>query len=740
MTVTTVADVPAAAAALAAAPSPVVAIPVHNSYDDAVRCLESVLAHTGSQTAILVIDDAGCDRRLVDRLATLAGRIAGQVVILEHPTNEGFVRSCNDAFAATPGRDVVLVNSDVVVGPHWLERMVDAADSSDLVATVTALTNHGSIVSVPYRNHPVRTMPAHLSVEEAARRVAAGSLRLRPQLPTGVGHCLLIRRAVLDLIGPFDETFAPGYSEEVDFCQRAVAHGFRHIAADDVFTFHRGGASFGDRHEVLARRARHEALVRARYPWFEPWVQRVERDRASDLARSVAAARRSLLGYSVGIDALCLGPSTSGTQVNTIETIRALAGRPEIDRLVAFVPFDTPAVVRTLQTELPAVDFVGIRTPDEVPEGVVDVMYRPYQVRESAELVFLHRAGERFVINQLDTIAFENPAYFDNHDSWSHYRDLTRLAHELAGGIAFLSEHARTACREAGLGREGQPSAVVACGTDNPLTGPAVPVPGVDGDTGFLLAIGASYRHKNRDFTLRVWAELRRRGWPGRLVLAGPTPPQGNSLAAEAAQLLGEPDLREHVTDVGEVTERQKRWLYENAALVLYPSTVEGFGMVPFEAARHGTPTLCSRRGSLAELLGDEMPALDGFDPGAAADLAWKLVHDRTAAVALTGALAERGADHTWAGVAERLVELFDQALRQPRRRVLSLDGDARAPVALEIRPAAQYRPTAGSRRLEVLVHGVSARPTLKRMLSPDGSRRQQAARDMIEVARRRLR
>jgi hypothetical protein len=219
------------------------------------------------------------------------------------------------------------------------------------------------------RNHPVRDLPRHLSVDEAARRVAAGSLRLRPQIPTGVGHCLLIRRTVLDLIGPFDETFAPGYGEEVDFCQRAVAHGFRHVAADDVFTFHQGGASFGRRAEVLARRARNEDLVRARYPWFEAWVRRAELDRASPLALATAAARRSLLGLTVGIDALCLGPDSSGTMVNTIETIRALARRPEIDRLVAFVPFETPGVVRGLQAELPSVDFVGIRTTTEIPEA-----------------------------------------------------------------------------------------------------------------------------------------------------------------------------------------------------------------------------------------------------------------------------------------------------------------------------------------------------------------------------------
>lgn len=740
MSVQTVADVASAASALASAPSPVVVIPVHNSFDDAVRCVESVLTHTGPEFAILLVDDAGCDRRLAHRLSALADRIRHRLVILEHATNEGFVRSCNEAFEATAGRDVVLVNSDVVVGAQWLSRMTDAAASSDLIATVTSLTNHGSIVSVPYRNHPVRTVPDHLSVDEAARRVAGGSLRLRPQIPTGVGHCLLIRRFVLDLIGPFDETFAPGYGEEVDFCLRASAHGFRHVAADDVFTFHRGGASFGQRAEVLARRARHEDLVRARYPWFQAWVRRSELDPASDLARAIAAARRSLLGLTVAVDGLCLGPDNSGTMVNTVETIRALADRPEIDRLVVFTPFETPAAVRRLQADLPTVDFVGIRALAEVPENVVDLIYRPYQVQQPDELVFLHRVGGCFVVNQLDTIAFDNPAYFAAGESWPVYRDLTRLTLELAGGIAFASEHAMATCRDAGLGRTGQPWAVVSCGTDQAITARAAPVDRLadPAGPGFLLAIGASYLHKNRAFAVRVWTELRRRGWAGRLVLAGPTPPFGNSLGAEAEHLLGAPELRDDVIDLGAVGEAPKRWLYEHAALVLYPSTVEGFGMVPFEAARRGTATLCARRGSLAELLPPDVPALDGFDVGAAADRAWALLHDPAAAEQLTAALVARADQHTWAMVGDRLIELFEQALRQPPRRVLALHGDAVTPVT--VAAPSPVREANGSRRLEGLVQGVITRPGLKRVLSPDGSRRQQAARDMIEVARRRLR
>ncbi len=732
-------DITDASALLAGALSPVVVIPVYNAYEDVVRCLESVVTHTSSSAAILIVDDGGSDRRTARLLETHGEQIPHTVVVLEHDQNQGYVRSCNDAFRVTAGRDVVIVNSDVVVGAEWLDRLTAAALSSDSVATATTLTNHGTIVSVPYRNHPVRTLPDHLTPEQAARRVAAGSRMMRPEIPTGIGHCLYVKRAVVDLIGTFDETFSPGYGEEVDFCQRAVAHGFRHVVADDVFTFHRGGGTFGLLPEARQRRALHDEIVHQRYPWYTDWVAHTASDRASSLADALSLARRALLGLTVGVDALCLGPELTGTQLNTIESVRALAARPEIARLVVFVPENIGRYALEVLADLSNVETISVSRLDAVGEGIVDVLYRPYQVREPVELEFLHRAGDRFVVNQLDTIAYENPAYFHDTATWSRYRDLTRLTLELASGVAFPSAYSRESCLRLNLARHGQPSAVVSSGTAQVLAARSAPI-----DTaqeirpGFLLGIGTSYLHKNRQFTLQVWAELRRRGWGGQLIFAGPTPPFGNSLAAEAEFLLGIPDLRPDVIDVGGVTEEQKLWLYEGAAMVLYPSTTEGFGLVPFEAAQHGVPTLSTRRGSLDEVLPADIPALDGFDVGAAADQAWKLLHDRTAARALSDALAARAVEFTWAQTAQRLVGLFEAALAQPRGRILELEGEGGRSISAT---APQHRPElkSGARRLEHTVQAVIDRPGLKRALSPDGSRRQAAARGMIEFARRRL-
>src|SRR3954454_16930912 len=129
------------------APGPVVCVPLYGAHDLFKRCLTSLAAHTPEDTVILVADDADPDpgaRRWLEGF----GAVRHTVHWLRQPENRGFPGNVNAAFAAASG-DVVIVNSDVEVADGWLDGLREAAYSDDLVATATALTNSGTIVSVP---------------------------------------------------------------------------------------------------------------------------------------------------------------------------------------------------------------------------------------------------------------------------------------------------------------------------------------------------------------------------------------------------------------------------------------------------------------------------------------------------------------------------------------------------------------------------------------------------------------
>ena len=269
------------------------------------QCLHSVLEHTPPDVRVLVADDASEDPaigRLVEQVnAVRPPRSA--VVYLRQPQNVGFVHNVNEALRLLAPADVIVLNSDCVVTEGWYEGLRRAAYSDTRVATASALTNHGSIVSIPERNRPLPNIPQEWSLEAAAAAIRAESTNTTPTLPAAIGHCLYIRRSALELVGAFDEAFAPGYEEEVDFSQRCIRHGLSHVLADDVFVLHYGWGSFKNSESVDALRTEHHGLITARYSYYDAWVEEVAqrlrhaagavaRRRPARAARDVADGRR----------------------------------------------------------------------------------------------------------------------------------------------------------------------------------------------------------------------------------------------------------------------------------------------------------------------------------------------------------------------------------------------------------------------------------------------------------------
>ena len=633
----------------------VVCIPVFGALELFGRCLASVVEHTPPDVPILVADDA-----TPEGVSELVAR-HDRVDHLRQQSNRGFVENVNAAFRATAPADVVVVNSDCAVTAGWFEGLRAAAASDTRIATVSAMADEATIASVD---------PGERSPDDAARAVREGSHRRYPRIPTAIGHCFLVRRAALELVGSFDPAFSPGYGEEVDFSQRCLLHGMVHVLADDVWVRHRGSGSFSDR--AAALRAEHERLVEQRYPWYRGAVRRAG-------SGAVAAARRSLRPLSVTIDGTALGPVTMGTQVTTLALVEALAQRDDLRVRLALAPgVDAPAGI--------GVECVAADAPDERS----DVVHRPAQVVAPVNLAWLHGLGERIVITHQDLIAYSNPGYFESPEAWDEHRTLARQSLAMADAAVFISDHVRREALAEDLVADERAS-VVPQGVDFARAAPERPEGVPDGD--FLVLLGADFKHKNRAFGVKLAQALRARGWNGSLVLAGPHVEHGS----------------DGIAGLGEVSESEKAWLYENAALVLYPTVAEGFGLVPFEAAAAGTPCMFAPVSALQEVLGDELATLVPWDAEASADRALKLLADGSA---LVEAIAARGRDYTWASTAERLVEVYRGALaRQPQpARVLLLGAEARSDVANALVGPGGHLPPDVQRALLA----ISTRPALR--------------------------
>lgn len=309
---------------------PVVIISVFNAFEEVSACLESLVRHQGtSPHRILVIDDCSTDERIWPSLQEFAARYP-QATAICNERNLGYTATINRACQLTKS-DVVLLNSDTIVTPGWLEKLAACAYSRRDVATVTPLSNAAGAFSVP-ENNQANELPRTLDADGFNALLESATRYVRPVVPTGNGFCLYIRRSALDKIGLFDAvSFPRGYGEENDFCMRAAGNGFVNLIDDSTYIYHKRTASFGPEKESLV--AKSKATLKRLHPsYFEQvktWFANDPLDPLRERLRQ--RLRQPFTGTRVAF--IYNSKSASSTRKRTFEPAAKLAERLPVETI-----------------------------------------------------------------------------------------------------------------------------------------------------------------------------------------------------------------------------------------------------------------------------------------------------------------------------------------------------------------------------------------------------------------------
>ncbi|WP_196871748.1 glycoside hydrolase family 99-like domain-containing protein [Sphingobium sp. JAI105] len=267
-------------------PRTTVVIPVYNAPDEVRNCIASVIRHTDlARNQIVVIDDGSPDPAVTPILASFS-QIPG-VTIRRNAANMGYTKTINAAIVEAGSDDIVLLNSDTIVTPKWLEGLRAAAYSREKVATVTAMSDNAGAFSFPTFNETCHK-PDHLSHEEYALLMTQATQGCTPpEVPTGSGFCMFIRRALIDEQGLFDhEGFPRGYGEENDFCMRALKAGWLNLVSPWSFVYHVRTASFKGEKAALVKAG--VDVVTKRYPDYAALVKQAFDGPEMTILRSAA--------------------------------------------------------------------------------------------------------------------------------------------------------------------------------------------------------------------------------------------------------------------------------------------------------------------------------------------------------------------------------------------------------------------------------------------------------------------
>jgi len=559
-----------------------------------------------------------------------------------------------------------VVTAPVIVPRQPFERALAAIDGDARVCTVSFFSNDANYLSFPWRNSPSALVVNGHSEETITRRLRAESSEpdIVP-IPVPAGGGVLFSTAALRALGGFDGLCETAEVAVLDVALRGIKRGFRNVLDAQTFIVrplqaNAGGDALNDE---AARR-----WLNYRFHFF-PTLFDYERD-ADDtpLADSIAIKRSYVVGLRVLMDGSCLGPYEMGTQVALLAQVDALVKHQGIDEVIVATPggLVPPYAASVLMQRGVSVCPAGDLTFPDV--GRVDILHRPFQSGDVVPVGRWRKVARRTVVTIHDLIAYDNGNYHASAAGWLSYRQGVRASVRDADAVVAISNDTAQSMRAARLPMTEMQLSVIENGTDYMTVGAAdeqAPIELLESGRAaadFILVLGAAYSHKNRDLAIRAWHELRRRGHPTELVLAGVVVPLGSSRNEEAiAASQGEwPQL------LADVTSSERDWLIRHAKVVLYPTSAEGFGLVPFEAAVLGTPTVFVSFGPLAEALPDVPVVAADWTPSALADAMERLIQDPDLASKQVAAVLRVSQNLTWERYADKLVETYRQALARP--------------------------------------------------------------------------
>jgi hypothetical protein len=217
------------------------------------RCLQSILTSkprrggAGIRVEVIVVDNASTDGS-----PAMVRREFPEVRLIANSENRGFTAANNQGLAVARGRYWMLLNPDTEVLDDALAVLVAFADAHPDVGVVgPQLLNPDGSVQSSRRRFPTLATAFFEStwLEPYAPRGVIARYRVLDQpddrtldVDWVMGAALMARREAAEQVGPLDEGYFM-YAEEMDWCRRIRAAGWRAVYLPEAKVVHHVGKS-----------------------------------------------------------------------------------------------------------------------------------------------------------------------------------------------------------------------------------------------------------------------------------------------------------------------------------------------------------------------------------------------------------------------------------------------------------------------------------------------------------------
>jgi glycosyltransferase involved in cell wall biosynthesis len=296
------------------------------------------------------------------------------------------------------------------------------------------------------------------------------------------------------------------------------------------------------------------------------------------------------------------GGNGGGMVRYTVELANALRRREDVDLTVLARPEAQQFFAHMLEGKGEVAIAPGLATPAlsllEREGFGIPALRRRFDVRHGTKHLVPRRGGGQRVLTVHDMLPLDHSQEFVGLKRTLLARPYAASLRQATTLLCVSNATRERLC--AHLPEARGKAFVVALATSSALRAVVPqPVPSLVGRP-FALVVGDSSPRKNLALVVDIWPEVVLQQPAAVLAVVGP-PSWGPTHVGEQHQQLS---ARGALHPLGWVDDSRLRWCYENAAVVLCPSLVEGFGLPALEALAFGAPLITSMDAALCEVSG----------------------------------------------------------------------------------------------------------------------------------------
>ena len=130
-----------------------VIIPVYNAPEWVKLCVYAVIKNTSLNilNKIIIMNDNSNEQTL-NCLNNLKEKYGDIIQLITNQNNLGFVKNCNKGFSFVESEYVLLLNSDCLVSPRTIEKLICHMQKNEKIGLICPIASNAANISLPMFN------------------------------------------------------------------------------------------------------------------------------------------------------------------------------------------------------------------------------------------------------------------------------------------------------------------------------------------------------------------------------------------------------------------------------------------------------------------------------------------------------------------------------------------------------------------------------------------------------------